>query len=108
MDSGGRPKGTPGSRLMSTTGPGKPSSRTVAAALPPARPPPTITIGFRLVRSAMRYILPPEPRRGQWEGKLGRLATIDGAGMPHVVPLGWRYNPELGARPGVLAVPEAR
>jgi pyridoxamine 5'-phosphate oxidase family protein len=28
-------------------------------------------------------------------GKLGRLATIDGAGMPHVVPLGWRYNPEL-------------
>jgi pyridoxamine 5'-phosphate oxidase family protein len=29
------------------------------------------------------------------EGKLGRLATIDGAGMPHVVPLGWRYNPEL-------------
>ena len=30
------------------------------------------------------------------KGKLGRLATIDGAGMPHVVPLGWRYNPELG------------
>jgi len=29
------------------------------------------------------------------KGKLGRLATIDGAGMPHVVPLGWRYNPEL-------------
>ena len=28
-------------------------------------------------------------------GKLGRLATIDGDGMPHVVPLGWRYNPEL-------------
>ena len=28
-------------------------------------------------------------------GKLGRLATIDGAGMPHVVPLGWHYNPEL-------------
>src|SRR5260370_32956511 len=31
------------------------------------------------------------------KGKLGRLATIDGAGMPHVVPLGWRYNPELDA-----------
>ena len=31
------------------------------------------------------------------QGKLGRLATIDGAGMPHVVPLGWRYNPELDA-----------
>lgn len=29
------------------------------------------------------------------KGKLGRLATIDGAGMPHVVPLGWRYNSEL-------------
>ena len=29
------------------------------------------------------------------KGKLGRLATIDGAGMPHVVPLGWRYNPGL-------------
>src|SRR5260370_24243451 len=43
---------------MSTTGPGKPSSRTVAAALPPARPPPTITIGFPLVRSATQYILP--------------------------------------------------
>jgi pyridoxamine 5'-phosphate oxidase family protein len=26
------------------------------------------------------------------EGKLGRLATIDEAGMPHLVPLGWRYN----------------
>ena len=37
--------------------PGKPSSRSVAAALPPARPPPTITIGFPLVRSAMQYIL---------------------------------------------------
>jgi pyridoxamine 5'-phosphate oxidase family protein len=31
------------------------------------------------------------------KGKLGRLATIDGAGMPHVVPLGWRYNSELDA-----------
>ena len=28
-------------------------------------------------------------------GRLGRLATIDGTGMPHVVPLGWSYNPEL-------------
>jgi pyridoxamine 5'-phosphate oxidase family protein len=31
------------------------------------------------------------------KGKLGRLATIDEAGMPHVVPLGWRYNPVLDA-----------
>jgi pyridoxamine 5'-phosphate oxidase family protein len=29
------------------------------------------------------------------EGKLGRLATIDQAGMPHLVPLGWRYNAAL-------------
>ena len=26
---------------------------------------------------------------------LGRLATIDPTGMPHVVPLGWHYNAEL-------------
>lgn len=26
--------------------------------------------------------------------KLGRLATIDGTGLPHLVPLGWRYNPD--------------
>lgn len=26
------------------------------------------------------------------EGKLGRLATVDPAGLPHVVPLGWAYN----------------
>jgi pyridoxamine 5'-phosphate oxidase family protein len=29
------------------------------------------------------------------DGRLGRLATIDAAGMPHLVPLGWRYNPAL-------------
>lgn len=27
--------------------------------------------------------------------RLGRLATIDAAGLPHVVPLGWNYNPAL-------------
>jgi pyridoxamine 5'-phosphate oxidase family protein len=30
------------------------------------------------------------------KGKLGRLATIGPDGVPHVVPLGWTYNPELG------------
>ncbi|HEX3839303.1 MAG TPA: PPOX class F420-dependent oxidoreductase [Acidimicrobiales bacterium] len=30
------------------------------------------------------------------KGKLGRLATIGADGVPHVVPLGWTYNPELG------------
>lgn len=29
------------------------------------------------------------------ERLLGRLATVDAAGQPHVVPVGWRYNPEL-------------
>ena len=27
---------------------------------------------------------------------LGRLATVDAHGLPHVVPVGWRYNEELG------------
>ena len=25
--------------------------------------------------------------------RLGRLATVDATGLPHVVPLGWSYNP---------------
>lgn len=29
------------------------------------------------------------------ERRLGRLATIDPRGRPHVVPLGWSYNPAL-------------
>jgi pyridoxamine 5'-phosphate oxidase family protein len=29
------------------------------------------------------------------KGKLGRLATIDVDGLPHLVPLGWTYNEEL-------------
>lgn len=27
--------------------------------------------------------------------RLGRLATVDADGLPHVVPLGWSYNPAL-------------
>ncbi len=27
------------------------------------------------------------------ERRLGRLATVDAEGLPHVVPLGWSYNP---------------
>ena len=27
--------------------------------------------------------------------RLGRLATVDTDGLPHVVPLGWTYNPVL-------------
>lgn len=30
------------------------------------------------------------------ERHLGRLATIDSKGRPHVVPLGWSYNHDLG------------
>ena len=30
------------------------------------------------------------------ERRLGRLATADAAGRPHVVPVGWSYNPDLG------------
>jgi pyridoxamine 5'-phosphate oxidase family protein len=29
------------------------------------------------------------------KGLLGRLATIDDEGIPHVVPLGWTYNAAL-------------
>lgn len=30
------------------------------------------------------------------ERRLGRLATVDATGTPHVVPVGWRYNEKLG------------
>jgi hypothetical protein len=30
------------------------------------------------------------------ERHLGRLATTDATAAPHVVPVGWSYNPELG------------
>src|SRR5215467_2283956 len=69
FDSGGRPNGTRGSRLMSTTGPEKPSSRRVAAALPPAMPLPMITIGLLVDRLATRYILPPAPPRDDPPGE---------------------------------------
>jgi hypothetical protein len=49
--------GIPGSRPTITTDPPKPSSRRVAAAVPPALPPPTITIGFVLVPSVIYHIL---------------------------------------------------
>jgi pyridoxamine 5'-phosphate oxidase family protein len=31
------------------------------------------------------------------EQRLGRLATVDAGGMPHVVPVAFRYNAELDA-----------
>lgn len=30
------------------------------------------------------------------QGHLGRIATVEPDGQPHVVPVGYRYNPELG------------
>lgn len=30
------------------------------------------------------------------EPHLGRLATTDATAAPHVVPIGWSYNPQLG------------
>lgn len=30
------------------------------------------------------------------ERRLARLATVDPSGLPHVVPVGWSYNAELG------------
>ena len=30
------------------------------------------------------------------ERRLGRLATADATSLPHVVPVGWRYNQDLG------------
>lgn len=30
------------------------------------------------------------------EQRLGRLATADATGAPHVVPVGWAYNSDLG------------
>lgn len=31
------------------------------------------------------------------QGTPGRFATIDAAGLPHAVPLGWRYTADLDA-----------
>ena len=35
-----------------------------------------------------------EERRYLSERRLGRIATVGKDGTPHVVPVGWRYNPE--------------
>ncbi|MGH3329189.1 MAG: PPOX class F420-dependent oxidoreductase [Streptomycetales bacterium] len=44
----------------------------------------------------MARFSPSELEYLQGERRLGRLATIDPAGRPHVVPLGWSYNADLG------------
>jgi pyridoxamine 5'-phosphate oxidase family protein len=35
-------------------------------------------------------------QRQPGERRLGRLATVQRDGLPHVVPVVWRYNPDLG------------
>jgi PPOX class F420-dependent enzyme/OxyR family protein len=42
----------------------------------------------------MASFTPTELEYLQGERRLGRLATADANGMPHVVPVGWRYNPD--------------
>ena len=43
---------------------------------------------IRLSEPELSYLL-SEPR-------LGRLVTVEASGRPHVVPVGWTYNPDLG------------
>ncbi|MBM7790187.1 PPOX class F420-dependent oxidoreductase [Tenggerimyces flavus] len=43
----------------------------------------------RFTKAELRFLTDGDRR-------LGRLATIDAYGRPHVVPLGWTYNAALG------------
>ncbi len=43
--------------------------------------------GARFTAAELAYLL--------GERRLGRLATVDGTGAPHVVPVGWTYNGDL-------------
>lgn len=43
----------------------------------------------------MSLFAPVELAYLRTERLLGRLATVDPTGQPHVVPVGWSYNPEL-------------
>lgn len=44
--------------------------------------------GARFTPAELTYLLD--------ERRLGRLATADATGAPHVVPVGWSYNRDLG------------
>src|SRR5215218_5538313 len=71
----------PGSRLTSTTGPSNPSSRKVAAAVPPALPPPTITIGFLPFPSDMRSFT--------LLALVAKTAPAERCWSPHALPGGY-------------------
>lgn len=69
---------------------GKPSTRQWrAAAAGPSRP------ARRTEGVAAVSVFSDEELGYLAEKRLGRLATIDTGGLPHVVPLGWSYNPAL-------------
>ena len=61
---------------MTATGSLKRSSRKVAAAVPPATPPPMITIGLVLAAAAMHTIL---PQQGSAKRITGRVRSPDSA-----------------------------
>src|SRR4030095_4685998 len=92
----------PGSRLTSTTGPANPSSRKVAAAVPPALPPPTITNGFVPVPSTMRSFTPLGHDRedGGCEPLVGKSALPEGlnrvTGSPGLEVDAWRRSRRQG------------
>jgi hypothetical protein len=88
---------------MSTTGPGKPSARRVAAALPPVRPLPMITIGFPLVGWVMRYILPPRPHRLVVDLR-DMIAEVGPPCAGVRAGLGGRAHPAALAQPAELAI----
>src|SRR5712691_2359017 len=91
----------PGSRLMTATRPRKPSSRRVTAALPPATPPPTITIGLRPIFSNTEHTCPPW--RCEKFGALGEgTVYIIGRTVTHT------SRPRLGGvRPAPRDAPDA-
>src|SRR6266446_9564538 len=67
---------------MITTRPVKPSSRRAAAALPPATPPPTITIGLPPILSDTEYILPSQSQHDDGCTQIPRSAAGELACRP--------------------------
>lgn len=55
----------------------------------PATAPSTAEPAARFTSAELAYLL--------GEQRLGRLATADATGAPHVVPVGWSYNQSLGS-----------
>jgi hypothetical protein len=118
FDSGGRPNGTPDSRPISTTLPVKPSSRSVAAAFPPARPAPTTTSGSSLRSAAITHAIlsAAHPNEAAKESNLPIVGLPRPAGFEdpgHRIDLsicrhllrGWSGGTGLGNRRAHFAAP---